>query len=497
MIQTSDLFLTLRTAGSQETPKLDGQSKYMTSQMRFVEPNKRVRLGQRKLIRIKRTQDIIESFAWATLVFVTAMFLIDGGVEGITDPATLWNSVGRLTALLATDLLLIHMLLIARVPWIDRLYGHDRATLTHKKLGKPVLYLVIAHFLASAINYVMTAGKSIVAALVELIFNVPDMLIATASLVLMILVVVTSLNFARRKLSYEAWYIVHLMSYAAVLLAVPHQFSTGADIAGKPLQTLFWVALYLFVALNIIGFRVLAPIFESLYFRFKVQAINRESHDSTSIYLTGRNFHKLGVKAGQFYILRVLTAREWWRAHPFSISAAPNSSFVRFTVGNRGDDTALLQNIKPGTPVILEGPYGVFTEERRTRERVTLIAAGIGAPPIRSLAESMAARPGDIDVIYRVRSEADAPLAAELAELCRRRGFGFHLLEGKRGNANSWMPDDGTNRPDHARLSQITPWVSESDVYICGPAAWTHTVVRSLRKSGTPENQIHAEEFAW
>jgi predicted ferric reductase len=278
---------------------------------------------------------------------------------------------------------------------------------------------------------------------------------------------------------------------------VPHQFSTGSDIAGKPVQTFFWVALYIFVAGNILWFRVLAPIFSSLYFGLRVKATIAESSDSTSIYITGKHLEKLGGEAGQFYILRVLTASQWWRAHPFSMSAAPNSRFVRFTVGNRGDDTALLQHVKPGTRVLLEGPYGIFTEERRTREKVTLIAAGIGAPPIRALAESMAARPGDISIIYRVRTESDAPLVEELRELSKRRGFKLTVLEGKRGTPTSWMPAHPENLPDHARLSLIAPWVSESDVFICGPGPWTHTVAKSLLRAGTPQNQIHAEEFAW
>ena len=193
----------------------------------------------------------------------------------------------------------------------------------------------------------------------------------------------------------------------------------------------------------------------------------------------------------------MLTKGQWWRAHPFSVSAAPNSRFVRFTIGNRGDDTSLLQTIKPGTRIVLEGPYGVFTEARRSREKVTLICAGIGAPPIRSLAESMAARPGDINIIYRTRQTDDAALVDELTDLSQRRGFKLTLLEGGRGGANSWMPAHPENIPDHARISVIAPWISESDVFICGPAAWTRSVKKSLLRAGTPEHQIHAEEFAW
>jgi len=467
--------------------------------MRFTAPNTKVRLGFRKILKVQRGQDFVEALAWLSIVAIIAMFLVDGNIAQIvwSDPTTYLNATSRLTALLATDILLIHMLLVARVPWIDRLYGHDRATLTHKKLGKPILYLVIAHFLASLISYAISARKTIVDEFFVLAGSSRDMLWAILALALMIVVVVSSINIARKRLSYETWYVVHLLSYISVAIAVPHQFSTGTDIAGKWPQTMFWVTLYLFVVCNIAWFRFLAPIVGSLYHGFKVIETARESSDATSIYIGGRNLKRMGGKAGQFYILRVLTRKEWWRAHPFSISAAPNDNFVRFTIGKRGDDTSLLQHIKPGTRIMLEGPYGVFTEDRRTREKVTLIAAGIGAPPIRALAESMAARPGDINIIYRVRTEADAPLVDELKELAQRRGFKLTLLEGQRGNPKSWMPAHPENLPDHARLSLIAPWVSESDVFICGPAPWTKTVEKSLLRAGTPSHQIHAEEFAW
>jgi predicted ferric reductase len=418
-------------------------------------------------------------------------------MKQVTDLTTGLGALSRLTALVGTDLLLIHMLLVARVPWIDRLYGLDKSTEAHKKLGKPILYLIVAHFLASLFNYAMLDQKAIFAELTNLVFNVPDMLTATIALILMIAVVVSSIQIARKRLSYEAWWLIHLLSYASVFLAIPHQISTGSDIAGKPIAMFYWISLYLFVAGNIVWYRFLEPIVLSLRLGLKVETTVRESSDATSVYITGKNLEKLGYEAGQFFIVRVLTKGQWWRAHPFSVSAAPNSRFVRFTIGNRGDDTALLQTIKPGTRIVLEGPYGVFTEARRSREKVTLICAGIGAPPIRSLAESMAARPGDINIIYRTRQTDDAALVDELTDLSQRRGFKLTLLEGGRGGANSWMPAHPENIPDHARISVIAPWISESDVFICGPAAWTRSVKKSLLRAGTPEHQIHAEEFAW
>ena len=462
----------------------------------LAHPNSRVRLGAAKIRRIKRGQDLVELLAYSTALFLTVMFLLDGAVSQIVDVPTALGAFSRLTALLATDLLLIHILLVARVPWIERLYGHDRTTQAHKKLGKPILYLVLAHFAASLIGYAMLDGKNLWDEFLFLFFDVADMWTATISLALMIVVVVSSIQIARKKLSYEAWYIIHLLSYGSVMLAIPHQFSTGSDIAGKPIQQGFWIALYVFVALNLVWYRILSPVVKSLRHNLRVDRVVRESSDTVSVYIGGKRLESFGGKAGQFYLLRIMTASQWFRPHPFSISAAPNSRYVRFSIGNRGDDTSLMPYLKKGTRVILEGPYGVFTEERRSKPKVTLIAAGIGVPPIRALAESMAAKAGDIQVIYRTRNEEDAALLEELRTVCEYRGFGLHVLAGSRGDASSWMPA-GDTRADHERLRTMVPDVADSDVFICGPAAWTKAVEKSLRRAGTPATNIHAEEFAW
>lgn len=467
------------------------------SEITLTPPNQRVRLGAKKYLELKRSQDIIETIAWFTVVLVAAMFFLDGGVTQFSSLTDILGSVSRLTALVGTNLLLIHTLLVARVPWLDALYGHDKVTIAHKKLGKPILYIISAHFLATLIQFAILDGKSLVDEMVYLFVEVPDMWSATVGFTLMIVVVATSINAARKKLSYEAWYIIHLLAYASILAAVPHQFTTGSDIAGKPLQTLYWVSLYLFVALNVIWYRVLAPIVANLGVGLKVTRVTRESSDTVSVYLGGRGLERLGGQAGQFYMLRIMNRANWAKPHPFSISAAPNNRFVRFTIGARGDFTNAMADLKVGTRVFLEGPYGVFTEDRRTQEKVTLIAAGVGAPPIRALAESMAAKPGDITILYRVRNHEDATLLGELKSLAEERGFQLHILAGSRGSANSWLPADEQDLPDQTRLIKMAPYVSESDVYVCGPAAWAKSVEKTLHRVGTPANQIHVEEFAW
>src|SRR5207253_2586554 len=84
--------------------------------------------------------------------------------------------------------------------------------------------------------------------------------------------------------------------------------------------------------------------------------------------------------------------------------AADYGRSLRITVKALGDDTARIGAIPVGTRVVVEGPFGVFTEASRTRERVLLIAGGIGITPVRALLQQM---DGDVVALYRVVADDD------------------------------------------------------------------------------------------
>jgi ferredoxin-NADP reductase len=131
---------------------------------------------------------------------------------------------------------------------------------------------------------------------------------------------------------------------------------------------------------------------------------------------------------------------------------------------------------------------------------VTLLAAGIGVAPIRALAESLAAEPGDITVIYRVNDDSDAALLDELERICDERGHDLKLVRGPRSKSESFLPAQSEGervKPDHARLIELAPNIVDSDVYICGPSGWSNSVRNSLRKLGMDKDHVHLEEFAW
>ena len=457
-----------------------------------------VRLGERRRIQLDRKRDLVEIIGLSAVLIPVLAFLADGGFGSISEPADLWSPLSRLSALVGTSLLIVHIGLIARIPWIEKTLGLDKLTGYHKKLGKPILYLLVAHLIFSTISYAQITGAGFLAAFVDLNLSYSDVLLGTIGLALMVLVVVTSIRIARKRLSYEAWYLVHLVSYVAILISIPHQLSLGTDFLAQPLLASYFTLLYWFVGLSVIWFRILQPVVFSMITNLRVIRVAPAANRTTSISLGGKRIESFGAEAGQFFMVRVMNAKQWWRPHPFSVSSSPSNE-IRFTIGNRGDDTALMQNLKPGTRVILEGPYGVFSEQMRTRQHVTLMAAGIGVAPIRALAESLAALPGDVTVIYRVTDRSDAALLDELESICAQRGHVLHVLEGERSQASGFLPaeDSANPRPDYARLIELSPYIVDSDVYICGPKAWSQSASAAVKKLGVPKAHLHVEEFAW
>lgn len=425
-------------------------------------------------------------------VLVVLMWLRHGGAAELGSPTAALTALGQLTALVGTYLALVELVLISRSPFLDQVLGPDRLAWLHRWLGFAVVWLIGGHVLATTAGYALGEGRGLVEQLATFLGTYAYVLLAAAGFALFVLVAVTSVRAARRRLAYETWHGLHLYAYLAVVLAFGHQLAVGADFRDDPVATAFWVALYVVALGLIVVFRVGQPVALALRHRFVIANVVREAPGVVSLYVTGRDLDRLPVRAGQYFNLRLLTADGWWRHHPFSLSAAPNGRFLRFTVKALGDWTGgPLPDVPIGTRVMLEGPYGVLTGARRTREKVLLIAGGIGIAPLRALLEALPARPGDLVLVYRASAPEEVVFRAELDAIARARGATVHYVVGRRGS-----PGIGPEPLGATLLAAHVPDVRERDVYICGPASMADAATRSLRELGLPAAQVHLERFA-
>ena len=159
------------------------------------------------------------------------------------------------------------MLLLARLPFLERIVGFDRLTVWHRWNGHAVIYLMLAHVVCSVWGYAKQDG--------ELWFQeywnwltlpqprraptgggvgqrpparrrwraassppttspYPGIITATVGTSCSSSSLVTSLVVVRRKLSYEWWYAIHFTAYAGIALAWFHMIPDGNDLHLKP-----------------------------------------------------------------------------------------------------------------------------------------------------------------------------------------------------------------------------------------------------------------------
>ncbi|MEV4347597.1 ferredoxin reductase family protein [Actinoplanes sp. NPDC049596] len=420
------------------------------------------------------------TFLILNLAIVELMFL-----NPATPAHNTLTSIGRFLGLHLGFVMALQLLLIARLPFLDRRIGMDRLTTWHRWTGFTIFWLVVLHPTFVLLGYSQLDRISFFAEIPNLARQMP-VLLGMLAAGLVAVIAVSSVRIARRALSYEAWHAIHLLVYVIVVLALIHQVYEGSAFKTNEFTQLYWWGLWLFAVGALISGRVVVPLARNARHRLRVAAVISEAPGVVSVHVTGSDLDRLHARPGQFFLWRFPRHNPWWQVNPFSLSAAPDGRSLRLTAKGIGTTSAGLRELPIGTRVFAEGPYGAFTSTRRVREDACLIAGGIGVTPIRALLEDETLT-GDIVVLYRARTPADAVLLPELQNLAHLRQARLHLLTGR---------TDETNQPLSAgNLLGLVPDIAQRDVFVCGPAAMTAAVLRSLRQLGVPARQRHAETF--
>jgi predicted ferric reductase len=396
-------------------------------------------------------------------------------------------TVAKFFGLHAALILMLQLVLIARLPWLDRRIGMDRLTAWHRWVGFTLLWTVLTHATLIVLGYARLDQAPLFRTFLALAGVVASLLGMCAATIL-VAVAISSVRYARRRLRYETWHAIHMALYLTLVLALVHQLLEGTTFASSALAAAYWWTLWAFVVSALVIGRVVMPLRRNAYHQFRVAAVVPEAHNVVSVYVTGRNLERLPARAGQFFIWRFPGHNHWWQANPFSLSAAPDGRSLRLTAKAVGETSAGLRGLAVGTRVFAEGPYGAFTRLQQVREATLLIAGGVGVTPIRALLEEST---GPTIVLYRVHTIADAVLLPELQALAQQRGARLHVLTGRTG---AGTPPNSPFDPE--RLAAAIPDILHRDVFVCGPPAMTEAVLRSLRVLNVPRAQVHAERFS-
>jgi predicted ferric reductase len=434
----------------------------------------------------RRRRRIVLVVFWAGLFALLTPWWLTAQPGDINSAADALTETGRLTGLIAGYVLLIQILSMSRVGWLEQRVGAAELMAWHRDLGGYLVVIVLTHLTTITLGYAGQEGVGIWRETTGLWHNAQDMISAYLATGILVAIGLLCIRAIRSRLNYEVWYILHLSAYVVLLLSYGHQFADGRDLLASRAGRWSWIALYILVLWSVFWGRIVAPARLNWRHRLRVAQVVPEGNDMFSLYVTGRRLDEVPARAGQFFRWRFLSRGMWHQAHPFSLSAAPNHAWLRLTIKAVGDFTGQLQFIEPGTRVIIEGPSGVFTADRRTRPRAMLIAGGSGIAPIRALLEDM---PRGAVVLYRARSVEELIFREELDWLASARDADVWYVIGSRD-------DPAPRRALSPRgLRELVPDITRRDVYLCGPVGLIEAARASLAKLRVPKKQIHLDPF--
>ncbi len=415
----------------------------------------------------------------------------EGAYGGPCGARELISAFGRLAGLTAAAAVLAELLLVSRAAWLEPIFGFDRLTRAHHVLGLAVPAALLLHPALLLAGGAWPPGSPFTLRLRQML-SADDVPAAAIGAFLILLTAVLSLPAVRRRMRYEVWHRSHLLAYAGLGLAIGHQFELGSDVGGSAAFAALWYALYAFAIGSLLWGRVLRPLLIFRRHRFVVEKVLPETTAAESIWITGRDIASFGAEAGQFALLRFWAPGFRSQAHPFSFSMRPDGDRLRFTVKKVGDFTSAVHNsLRPGVPVLIEGPYGAVTAGKCLGDKALLIAGGIGITPLRALAESFQASGKDSVLLYANRGQKDVVFERELREMEKAGGLRVvHVLSEDPG----WSGEKGLL--DAAMVLRLVPDLAERDVFLCGPGPMMSSLRRGLAELGISPGRIHAEEFS-
>ncbi len=416
---------------------------------------------------------------------VLGLPLVDGTLTELKGKGGVAIFLGSVTGLLGTYLALVMVILASRTPILERVLGQVGAIKWHRSLAPWPIVLISAHAVLLTFGYAEAANSGVVKYLGVLFNTFPHLVTATIALGIMVVIGLISIKPIRASIPREYWWLVHLLMYAALILAFAHEVVLGPSFVGHPLAQESWIVAWIVAGILVAFNRVLIPSYRSFKHKLKVVEVQREGPEVVSIIMEGQRLDKLKISGGQFMEWRFLTKGRWWQAHPFTVSAKPRDPYIRITVKAIGDFSSDLSKVPVGTKVFFEGPYGSFTTySAKVSDRKTAIfAGGVGVTAARSLIEDLPSKSAPV-VVYRVSSEEDLVLLDELKELIKHKKGSLHTFVGSREEVP--MND----------LLKVVDDLRDREIFISGSEGFVEELQRSLLRAGVSYSALHEEAYS-
>lgn len=404
------------------------------------------------------------------VLWAVDLFLYSGPLTLNEGESPVMRVLGEVLASWVITVFGFNLLMATRAPWVERIFGGlDKMYLIHRRGGMIAMALLFLHFIIVPKDPEFTIGKPLGFIAMILIF---------------LGILLSAAPFFKQRIPYRKWLTAHRLMGPFYVVGVSHAILVPTLTSQLPLvrtyvfgMALMGIAAWLY---RVFLHRLLHP--SSSY---RVADVKPFDGSVLAVEMTPVQ-DPLQFAPGQFafFTFSGINRRE---SHPFTIASSPEQDRLRVAIKNLGDFTESLQTqVRIGDPVKVEGPYGVFTQNRSSASRQVWIAGGIGITPFLSMAHDLKNSELEVVLYWSVCNKEEAHFNDELQSLAKQTpGLTYHL----------WLSDETGLLTAEAMLE--IEYTQELNVFICGPEAMRHSLTDQFRALGIPRRNIYSEEFAF
>ncbi|MFC5993066.1 ferric reductase-like transmembrane domain-containing protein [Pseudonocardia hispaniensis] len=413
-----------------------------------------------------------------------------------SEPMSMWRQLSIVTGLIALSAMACAAVLPSRIRTVSKVFGIENVIGVHRQLG-----MVCALFVALHLACVVAADPTQVA-LLDVTTAPGRARAAVLATVALAALVVFALN--RRWLGprYELWRWTHLLLAGAALAGSAMHTLLVGNVVADPVVGPMLLALGLLL-LAVLAQRWVWRTWLDDSTEFVVREVRPENPTVSTLVLEPRARHApsagLHFAPGQFAWLRLNQAAI--EEHPFTIaSGAHDPTRPEFTIRHTGGFASTLGELRPGTPIWVDGPYGAFTSDVASSKGVVMIASGVGITPMMSMLRTAAQR-GDrrpFRLIVLARDGGELLFRDELATL--RDYLDLEVTEVLRRPPPDWT--GATGPIDVGLLAAVLAGLDHDernrnrlDYFICGSPSLLADVLDALGALGVSDERIHTEQF--
>jgi propane monooxygenase reductase subunit len=228
----------------------------------------------------------------------------------------------------------------------------------------------------------------------------------------------------------------------------------------------------------------------------RVETIEPVTHDMRRLVLALEDPHEMAFNPGQYVDITIPGTK---KTRSYSMANTPSTDdHLEFVIRLYPDGhfSGLLEGrLKPGDPLQVKGPYGVFTLRDHPDRDLLFIGGGAGMAPILCLLRSMAETGSQrrATYYYGARARRDLCYLEELEMLTHRLpGFRFVAALSEPDDTEEW---DGEVGMITDVVKSGVDSLQNTDAYLCGPPPMIDAAMPVLEGLGVEADHILYDKF--